>query len=114
MPQAYINLLSRLDSDQRGRVRTDTLSKYLTPSQFGDTIENCTVTILLLRAWCLWRAHRDGWASANEHRKRDFVEERVQLLKDAYKIQMHHDGSLGHHRADALWKHYQEHIHELV
>ena len=56
-------------------------------------MENCTVTLLLLRAWMLWRAHRDGWANAKECRKRQFAEERQSLERDILKIQNDRGGS---------------------
>ena len=40
-----------------GGMGTDQQSKHFTPSHYGETTESCAVTILLLRAWMLWRAH---------------------------------------------------------
>ena len=87
-------------SKEDGGMGTDKDGKHLTPSHYGETVENCTVTLLLLRAWMLWRAHRDGWANAKECRKRQFAEERQSLEQDILKIQNHRGGSLGHVKAD--------------
>ena len=85
------------------------LSKHMTPRHFGETLESCPVTLLLLRAWSVWRVHRDGWARARERRKRDFYEIWLQLLSDIDKVQ-HNDGSLGNTAADSTWQSYKEPI----
>ena len=70
-------------------------------------MESCTVTMLFLRVWMLWRMSRDGWAFAKECRKRQFDEERQVLERDIRKIQDQHGGSLGNNKADALLKQLQ-------
>ena len=85
-------------------------SKHMTPRHFGETLEHCPVTLLLLRAWSVWRGHRDGWARAREHRKRDFYETWLQLLSDIDKVQLHNDGSLGTKKADDMWKSFKAQI----
>ena len=87
----------------------DTLSKFMTPSHFGETMESCTVTILLLRAWSIWRAHRDAWASAKPCRKRQIDEDLSLLQRDVQKVLTQNGGSsLGHPKADAVWAKFQE------
>lgn len=82
----------------------DTLSKQMTPSHFGETMESCTVTMLLLRAWSIWRAHRDAWASAQPGRERQLDEDLSSLQRDVQKVLTQNGGSsLGHSRADAMW-----------
>ena len=62
-------------------------TRHLTPGHYGETVEKCPVTILLLRAWMLGRAHRDGWANAKASRKRQLAEERQLLQRDILEIQ---------------------------
>ena len=82
----------------------DALSKHMTPSHFGETMESCTVTMLLLRAWSFWRAHRDAWASAKAGRKRQIDEDLSSLQRDVQKVLTQNGGSsLGHRQADAVW-----------
>ena len=82
----------------------DCQSKHMTPSHIGETMESCTVTLLLLRAWSFCRAHRDGWASARTCRKRQIDEDASRLLRDVQKVRIQHGGSLGHKKADAVWQ----------
>ena len=79
------------------------LSKQMTPLHFGETMESCTVTLLLLRAWSIWRAHRDDWASAKPCRKRQIDEDLSRLQRDVQKVRTQNGGSLGHKKADAVW-----------
>ena len=66
--------------------------------------------MLLLRAWMLWRMHRDGWAFNKECRKRQFDEERQALGRDVGKIKAQRGGSLGTLRADTLLNEMQRSI----
>ena len=98
-------------SKAMGGMGTDLQSRHLTPSHYGETMESCAVTMLLLRAWMLWRMSRDGWAFAKECRKRQFDEERQVLERDIRKIQDQHGGSLGNSNADVLlkkWQYFQD------
>ena len=86
---------------------SDSTSKYITPEQVGENSQDdCPVTLLLLRAWVLWRAYRDGWATQKPSRQREFEEEKLQLRQAISKIQGNSGGSLGHPKADALWNTY--------
>ena len=93
----------------------DSLSKHLTPAHFGETTESCTVTVLLLRAWSIWRAHRDAWASAKPCRKRQLDEDLSSLQRDVQKVLTQNGGSsLGHHKADAVWAKLKDSCPELA
>ena len=85
----------------------DSQSKHMTPSHFGETTESCTVTVLLLRAWSIWRAHRDAWASAKPCRKRQIDEDLSLLQRDVQKVLTQNGGSLGNKKADAVWAEFQ-------
>ena len=89
-------------SKAMGGMGTDLQSRHLTPSHYGETMESCAATMLLLRAWMLWRMRRDGWAFAKECRQRQFDEARQTLQRDIRKIQDQHGGSLGNHNADVM------------
>jgi len=56
-------------------------SKFLTPKHYGETLEDPTKTLLLLRAWMLWRVG-DGWAHEKTSRARQFQEEKRALKRD--------------------------------
>ena len=85
----------------------DCQSKHITPSHIGETMESCPVTLLLLRAWSIWRAHRNEWASSRACRKRQIDEDLSRLKRDVQKVLTHKGGSLGHKKADALWASYE-------
>jgi len=58
------------------------LSKTLTPAHYGETWDNPVRSLLLLRAWAVWRVQQGGWASARECRQRELDRERVRLEAD--------------------------------
>ena len=61
---------------------TTRLSKSITPTLVGDQRSDPTRTVLLLRAWALWRARKDGWADHQRGRARHFKELADLLEKD--------------------------------
>ena len=98
-------------SKAMGGMGADLQAKHLTPCHYGETMERCPVTTLLLRVWMLWRTGRDGWAFAKECRQRQFDEARQTLQRDIRKIQDQHGGSLGTSNADAFlnkWLNWQD------
>ena len=50
---------------------TSALSKTLTPWHYGDTMDDPWRTLILLKAWALWRARYHGWVAARECRVRE-------------------------------------------
>lgn len=58
------------------------MSKTLTPSNYGESRENPARSFVLLRAWMLWRARRDGWAIARPGRSRQFDRDAADLERD--------------------------------
>ena len=95
----------------------ENLSKQMTPAHFGESTEtpgSCTVTILLLRAWSIWRAHRHDWPSAKASRKRSIDEDLCLLKRDVEKVLSQNGGSLGNRNADAVWAKFQEECPELA
>ena len=89
-------------------------SKTMTPSHYGETTDSCTVTMLLLRAWSIWRAHRNAWASAKPCRTRSIDEDLCLLQRDVNKVRSQNGGSLGNARADVMWAQLQEQCPELA
>ena len=57
-------------------------SKQLTPRHYGEEADDPTRSLLLLRAWALWRARQGGWASLQRGRSRHFKEQEVLLERD--------------------------------
>ena len=93
----------------------DNQSKSMTPAHFGETTESCTVTMLLLRAWSVWRAHRDdAWVNAKPCRQRQIGEDLSLLQRDVQKVLTQNGGSLGNKKADAVWAMCQEGFPELA
>ena len=51
------------------------MSKQVTPRDYGEARNNPARPLLLLRAWALWRARKDGWADARSCRAKRFNEQ---------------------------------------
>ena len=88
-------------------------SKQMTPTHFGETIESCPVTILLLRAWSICRVHGGAWASAKTCRQRSIDEELSLLKRDVQKVLTEKGGSLGDKKADSMWAGFKNECPEL-
>ena len=58
------------------------MSKQVTPREFGETRDEPVRSLLLLRAWTLWRARQNGWAEDRSCRKRHFQEQEALLERD--------------------------------
>ena len=58
------------------------MSKRVTPRDFGETRADPVRSLLVLRAWAVWRARHRGWADARPCRKRHFDEQHARLLED--------------------------------
>ena len=91
----------------------DNISKYMTPSHVQETLDYAPITIILLRAWGIWRVCRDGWATANSCRTRHFEEDWLSLQKEIQKIKTSNGGSLGA-RADILWDEYHSKVSRVL
>ena len=87
-----------LASDKKG------ITTFLTPKHYGETMADPTVTILLLRAWMLWRVGDDGWVKEKTCRSRQFEEEAISLKRDIMAMQLNKTGGglLGNNRANAM------------
>ena len=93
------------------------IMKHLTPGHYGERMEdysNCKVTMLLLRAWSVWRVYQEGWATKKACRQRHFEEEWCRLKTEAQKICRDNGGSLGTKKADSLWAYTKANIIKLM
>ena len=80
-----------------GLGRLPTMSKTMSPGKNGETIDDPVRSVMVLRAWMLWRARSvPGWVDAKPERARLFREEAEHLLRDVINLQPQVDGLLGH------------------
>ena len=63
------------------------VSKTLPPARYGDPREHPEKTMILLRAWVVWRACRDGWAMRTPGRQRQLDKDSQDLERDIRAIQ---------------------------
>ena len=61
---------------------TTNWSKQLTPRHYAEGADDPTRTLLLMRAWALWRARQGGWDSLQRGRSRHFQEQEALLERD--------------------------------
>ena len=64
-------------------------SKTLRPHRFGETVDNCWRTQLLLEAWALWRARLNGWSDERDGRKREVAAQSIGIVQ---RLVSAHDG----------------------
>ena len=78
-------------------------TKQVTPRHYQEKCDDPIRSLLLLRAWGLWRARQGGWANAQRGRARHFREQEVLLEGDVKAL-----GSkcrlLGDHKANSMLK----------
>ena len=85
-----------------GLGRVPAMSKTITPSRMGESREEAMRSMLLLRAWMLWRAKGvAGWIEKDCSRQRLFTEEEEKLYNDIKRMQPQGDGLLGNALASA-------------
>ena len=65
-----------------GGLGTKFLSRTLTPRHYDDEWVNPTKTVLLLRAWTVWRAQQDGWSTVKACRATELLRQRERLKAD--------------------------------
>ena len=66
--------------------RRPQMSRTLTPTHYGETGESPTRSLLLLRAWMLYRFAQHGWAMAERGRKRQYEEDSAELLREIREL----------------------------
>ena len=76
------------------------MSKTLRPHVFGESRDNPARSLLLLKAWALWRARKNGWADARPGRRRHFQNMAAQLERELSAVG---PNGLGH-KANAQFK----------
>ena len=65
-----------------GGMGTTNVSKQLTPRHYGEQCDDPVRSLLLMRAWALWRARQGGWANAQRGRARHFRDQEILLEQD--------------------------------
>jgi hypothetical protein len=76
--------------------KTPTMSKSITMSNVGDAEKAPMRTMILLKAWMLWRVRQHPeWLASNDSRQRLFAEEAHQLCLELRRMQPQADGLLG-------------------
>ena len=58
------------------------ISKQLTPRHYGEQCDDPVRSLLLMRAWALWRARQGAWAIAQRGRERHFRDQEILLEQD--------------------------------
>ena len=58
------------------------MSKQVHPHHFGERRDAPVRSLLVLRAWAVWRARQNGWAGAVSFRKQSIDEEEMLLFRD--------------------------------
>ena len=76
-------------------------SKQLTPRHYGEHCNDPVRSLLLFRAWALWRARQNGWANAQRGRARHFREQASLLEQDITALDCR---LLGNAKANSLLK----------
>jgi len=62
-----------------GGLGKSSMSKTLTPRDYGGSWEDPWRSFMLLRAWAIWRADWHGWAAAHQFRQREMAHQRHRL-----------------------------------
>jgi hypothetical protein len=75
------------------------MSKQVTPRDFGESRDAPARSILVLRAWAVWRARQCGWADGHIRRKHHF-DEQERLLEKSIRVMDEPCGLLGNPRAN--------------
>ncbi len=79
------------------------MTKTITPSTVGETRKDPTRTLLLLKAWMLYRARGvPGWVEGSGSRQRLFAMEEEQLCDGIRRLRPQEDGLLGNPVASKL------------
>ena len=77
------------------------VTKQVMPQHYGEKCGDPVLSLLLLRAWAIWRARQGGWANAQRGRGRHFKEQEVLLERDV-KALASPCRLLGHRKANAM------------
>ena len=83
----------------QGLGRIPTMSKTLTPANFGETRADPQRSLCLLSAWMVWRARYAGWTAADGWRKRMIDDEAGRLELMIRRLQPQGDRLLGNEDA---------------
>ena len=62
------------------------MSKTITPTHFGETRANPARSMIILRAWAIWRARQCGWCMQRAGRERQIENDVRSLERDVRSI----------------------------
>ena len=89
-------------SDPRVGMGRSQMSRTLAPAHYGESRDNPVRSLMLLRAWMLWRVHLNSWTAHERSRKRQLEED--QTILEQYVRQLRaRGGLLGNVAADNLF-----------
>ena len=74
------------DGIKKSLTGTAQMSRQVTPRELGEKRDDPVRSLLVLRAWVLWRVHRDGWASARPCRQIHYAEHAALLERDVKSL----------------------------
>ena len=84
--------------------------KGFKPPDFGETKESPVLTLLVCRAWALWRLTQSEWHKADPAGRREFQKEEAELLKDIQDIQAPPPSLMGNDAADTQLRTWVPHL----
>ena len=87
------------------------MSKTLTAAHYGETRADPLRSFALLRAWMLWRARADGWASERPGRREEFQRDADALVVEARSLP---GDLLGNSKADAKLRRWAPDVVERI
>ena len=81
-PTEFLMVLVRKTHRGPAQLGSKSLSRQVTPAHYGETRDKPVRSILLLRAWCLWRMCQGTWMKERDCRRRHFDEQKALLKRD--------------------------------
>ena len=62
------------------------MTKTIRPYVYGESVDNCPKTMVLLRAWAIWRSRWGGWFKEKDSREREVDRQLVALEADVRSL----------------------------
>lgn len=86
--QAYLDVKVRMHScwSTDAQMGHRAMSRTLTPEHYGETRAHPLRSMALLKAWALWRARQDNWASMQPGRARQFQRDADALVLEVRAV----------------------------
>ena len=74
--------------------------KAFRPGEFGETKDNPNITVLVCRAWALWRLTQTEWHKSDAFGVSEFQKEEASLVTDIQDLRVDPPSLLGNDAAD--------------